>query len=51
MNVAFDVLTPDEKQGLQQKLGRNRLPEGALAQVKNVDLRRLRKGRRRQVDA
>ena len=36
MNVAFDVLTPDEKQGLQQKLGRNRLPEGALAQVKNV---------------
>ena len=44
------MLTPDEKQGLQQKLGRNRLPEGALAQVKNVDLRRFRKGRRRQVD-
>jgi ATP-binding protein involved in chromosome partitioning len=36
VNVAFDVLTPEEKQGLQQKLGRNRLPEGALAQVKNV---------------
>jgi ATP-binding protein involved in chromosome partitioning len=36
VNVEFDVLTPDEKQGLQQKLGRNRLPEGALAQVKNV---------------
>jgi ATP-binding protein involved in chromosome partitioning len=36
VNVAFDVLTADEKQGLQQKLGRNRLPEGALAQVKNV---------------
>src|SRR4051812_34044161 len=36
VRVAFDVLTPDEKQGLQQKLGRNRLPEGALAQVKNV---------------
>jgi ATP-binding protein involved in chromosome partitioning len=36
VNVAFDVLTPDEKQGLQQKLGRNRLPEGALARVKNV---------------
>jgi ATP-binding protein involved in chromosome partitioning len=36
VNVGFDVLTPDEKQGLQQKLGRNRLPEGALAQVKNV---------------
>src|SRR5207249_4601362 len=36
VNVGFDVLTPDEKQGLQHKLGRNRLPEGALAQVKNV---------------
>ena len=36
VRVAFDVLTPDEKQDLQQKLGRNRLPEGALAQVKNV---------------
>src|SRR5215212_9184525 len=36
VNVSFDVLTPDEKQGLQQKLGRNRLPEGALALVKNV---------------
>jgi ATP-binding protein involved in chromosome partitioning len=36
VNVEFDVLTPDEKQGLQQKLGRNRLPEGALARVKNV---------------
>jgi ATP-binding protein involved in chromosome partitioning len=36
VNVTFDVLTPDEKQGLQQKLGRNRLPQGALAQVKNV---------------
>src|SRR5205823_3914307 len=34
--VGFDVLTPEEKQGLQAKLGRNRLPEGALAQVKNV---------------
>jgi ATP-binding protein involved in chromosome partitioning len=36
VNVSFDVLTPVEKQGLQQKLGRNRLPEGALAQVKNI---------------
>jgi ATP-binding protein involved in chromosome partitioning len=36
VNVGFDVLTPDEKQGLQAKLGRNRLPEGALAQVNNV---------------
>jgi ATP-binding protein involved in chromosome partitioning len=34
--VSFDVLTPDEKSALQQKLGRNRLPEGALAQVGNV---------------
>jgi ATP-binding protein involved in chromosome partitioning len=36
VHVAFDVLSADEKQGLQQKLGRNRLPEGALAQVGNV---------------
>jgi ATP-binding protein involved in chromosome partitioning len=36
VSVDFDVLTPQEKQGLQAKLGRNRLPEGALAQVKNV---------------
>ena len=36
VDVGFDVLTPEEKQGLQAKLGRNRLPEGALAQVKNV---------------
>jgi ATP-binding protein involved in chromosome partitioning len=36
VNVAFDVLSPEEKQGLQAKLGRNRLPEGALAKVKNV---------------
>ena len=36
VNVDFDVLTPEEKQGLQQKLGRNRLPAGALAQVRNV---------------
>ena len=34
--VSFDVLSPDEKSALQQKLGRNRLPEGALAQVSNV---------------
>src|SRR5919205_2962879 len=36
VRVGFDVLTAEEKQGLQAKLGRNRLPEGALAQVKNV---------------
>jgi ATP-binding protein involved in chromosome partitioning len=36
VSVGFDVLTPDEKQGLQTKLGRSRLPEGALAQVGNV---------------
>jgi ATP-binding protein involved in chromosome partitioning len=34
--VSFDVLNPEEKQRLQHKLGRNRLPEGALAQVRNV---------------
>jgi ATP-binding protein involved in chromosome partitioning len=36
VSVAFDVLNPEEKQRLQHKLGRNRLPEGALAQVRNV---------------
>ncbi len=34
--VEFDVLSEDERTNLQQALGRNRLPEGALAQVKNV---------------
>jgi ATP-binding protein involved in chromosome partitioning len=34
--VGFDVLSDDEKGRLQQSLGRQRLPEGALAQVKNV---------------
>jgi ATP-binding protein involved in chromosome partitioning len=34
--VSFDVLSPDEKTQLQQKLGRNRLPQGALAKVRNV---------------
>jgi ATP-binding protein involved in chromosome partitioning len=37
VNVGFDVLSPEEKQGLQQRLGREGgLPTGALAQVKNV---------------
>ena len=37
VGVGFDVLSDAEKQGLQQKLGRpGGLPEGALAQVKNV---------------
>jgi ATP-binding protein involved in chromosome partitioning len=36
VSVDFDVLTSEEKQGLQAKLGRSRLPAGALAQVKNV---------------
>jgi ATP-binding protein involved in chromosome partitioning len=36
VSVAFDVLSPDEKQGLVAKLGRNKLPQGALANVKNV---------------
>ncbi len=36
VGVAFDVLSDDEKGALQRSLGRNGLPEGALAQVKNV---------------
>ncbi|MSO40698.1 MAG: DUF59 domain-containing protein [Solirubrobacterales bacterium] len=36
VGVGFDVLSESEKGDLQQKLGRNRLPEGALAEVKNV---------------
>src|SRR5919205_1043307 len=36
VQVGFDVLSAQEKQGLQQKLGRGSLPEGSLAQVKNV---------------
>src|SRR3954471_8721062 len=37
VNVAFDVLTQDQKATLQRKLGRPQgLPEGAMAQVANV---------------
>ena len=36
VGVGFDVLSDGEKSDLQQKLGRPKLPEGALAQVKNV---------------
>jgi ATP-binding protein involved in chromosome partitioning len=37
VNVSFDVLTDTQKQALQAKLGRPQgLPEGSLAQVKNV---------------
>ena len=37
VNVGFDVLSDQEKAGLQRKLGRpGGLPEGALAQVKDV---------------
>ena len=37
VNVSFDVLSAEEKQSLQQRLGRpGGLPEGALARVKNV---------------
>src|SRR3954468_25086369 len=37
VNVGFDVLTDQEKSGLQQRLGRqDGLPTGALAAVKNV---------------
>ncbi len=34
--VGFDVLSDEEKGSLQKALGRGSLPEGALAQVKNV---------------
>jgi ATP-binding protein involved in chromosome partitioning len=37
VNVGFDVLSDQEKQGLAQRLGRQGgLPEGALARVKNI---------------
>src|SRR6202042_232587 len=36
VNISFDVLSDEEKQQLGRKLGRNSLPEGALAQVANV---------------
>jgi ATP-binding protein involved in chromosome partitioning len=36
VGVGFDVLSDEEKGQLQQTLGRNKLPQGALAQVKNV---------------
>lgn len=37
VEVSFDILSDQEKAGLQRKLGRpNGLPEGALAQVSNV---------------
>jgi ATP-binding protein involved in chromosome partitioning len=36
VNVTFDVLSDNEKASLGRKLGRGALPEGALAQVKNV---------------
>jgi ATP-binding protein involved in chromosome partitioning len=36
VDVAFDVLSDNEKGDLQRKLGRGSLPEGALAQVSNV---------------
>jgi ATP-binding protein involved in chromosome partitioning len=36
VGVDFDVLSNEEKGRLQQSLGRQTLPEGALAQVKNV---------------
>ncbi len=36
VGVGFDVLSDDEKGALQQTLGRGKLPQGALAKVKNV---------------
>lgn len=36
VGVGFDVLSDEQKEGLRQTLGRNKLPAGALAQVKNI---------------
>ena len=36
VNISFDVLSDNEKSALGRKLGRGALPEGALAQVRNV---------------
>jgi ATP-binding protein involved in chromosome partitioning len=36
VNLSFDVLSDNEKAALGRKLGRAALPEGALAQVRNV---------------
>jgi ATP-binding protein involved in chromosome partitioning len=36
VNVAFDVLSDEQKSALRKTLGREELPEGALAQVENV---------------
>jgi ATP-binding protein involved in chromosome partitioning len=36
VGVTFDVLSNEEKGKIQQTLGRQHLPEGAMAQVKNV---------------
>ena len=36
VEVGFDVLSDGEKSELQQKLGRGKLPDGTLAEVKNV---------------
>ena len=36
VGVGFDVLSDEEKSNLQQTLGRGKLPQGALAKVKNV---------------
>src|ERR1700749_3706862 len=36
VNISFDVLSDTEKQALGRKLGGGSLPDGALAQVRNV---------------
>src|SRR5437588_3494555 len=36
VNVSFDVLSDEEKAALGRKLGRGSLPDGTLAQVRNV---------------
>ena len=50
VTVGFDVLSPEEKQTLQQRLGRkDGLPRGRARRGEERDLRRLRQGRGRQV--
>src|SRR4029079_13177172 len=36
VNVGFDVLSPEEKQALQQRMGGGALPSGSLARVGHV---------------
>ena len=50
VEVGFDVLSDEEKSGLQQKLGPRQAPRRGAGPGQERDLRRLGQGRRRQVD-